>query len=139
MVPFFVYKFVLRVYSDCRCSRRCCFFPCSSANRSNQLHLFLPHSPLSLSLARARAHAHTHTHICSCSLDIFQVVKQRMQTGQFSSPPAAVRLIVAKEGFKGLYAVWKLISFQASFLRFNLKCQSHRFAMQSCLGKKRRL
>ncbi|XP_028799944.1 S-adenosylmethionine carrier 1, chloroplastic/mitochondrial-like isoform X2 [Neltuma alba] len=33
-----------------------------------------------------------------------EVVKQRMQTGQFSSAPAAVRLIVAKEGFKGLYA-----------------------------------
>ncbi|CAN1842435.1 S-adenosylmethionine carrier 1, chloroplastic/mitochondrial [Linum perenne] len=27
-----------------------------------------------------------------------------MQTGQFSSAPSAVRLIVAKEGFKGLYA-----------------------------------
>lgn len=34
-----------------------------------------------------------------------QVVKQRMQTGQFSSAPDAVRLIVAKEGFRGLYAV----------------------------------
>jgi hypothetical protein len=34
-----------------------------------------------------------------------QVVKQRMQTGQFRSAPDAVRLIVAKEGFKGLYAV----------------------------------
>lgn len=34
-----------------------------------------------------------------------QVVKQRMQTGQFKSAPDAVRLIVAKEGFKGLYAV----------------------------------
>ncbi|XP_022750165.1 S-adenosylmethionine carrier 1, chloroplastic/mitochondrial-like isoform X2 [Durio zibethinus] len=33
-----------------------------------------------------------------------EVVKQRMQTGQFSSATAAVRLIVAKEGFKGLYA-----------------------------------
>ena len=28
-----------------------------------------------------------------------------MQTGQFASAPDAVRLIVAKEGFKGLYAV----------------------------------
>lgn len=34
-----------------------------------------------------------------------QVVKQRMQTGQFKKAPDAVRLIVAKEGFKGLYAV----------------------------------
>ncbi|XP_031117031.1 S-adenosylmethionine carrier 1, chloroplastic/mitochondrial [Ipomoea triloba] len=33
-----------------------------------------------------------------------EVVKQRMQTGQFASPPDAVRLIVSKEGFKGLYA-----------------------------------
>jgi len=34
-----------------------------------------------------------------------EVVKQRMQTGQFKKAPDAVRLIVAKEGFKGLYAV----------------------------------
>jgi len=34
-----------------------------------------------------------------------QVVKQRMQTGQFTSAPDAVRLIVSKEGFKGFYAV----------------------------------
>ncbi|CAL1409078.1 unnamed protein product [Linum trigynum] len=33
-----------------------------------------------------------------------EVVKTRMQTGQFSSAPNAVRLIVSKEGFKGLYA-----------------------------------
>ncbi|KAJ6306786.1 hypothetical protein OIU78_021992 [Salix suchowensis] len=33
-----------------------------------------------------------------------EVVKQRMQTGQFASAPDAVRLIVSKEGFKGLYA-----------------------------------
>eukprot|EP00262_Sarcandra_glabra_P000469 TRINITY_DN10552_c0_g1_i1.p1 TRINITY_DN10552_c0_g1~~TRINITY_DN10552_c0_g1_i1.p1 ORF type:complete len:358 (-),score=58.25 TRINITY_DN10552_c0_g1_i1:152-1111(-) len=33
-----------------------------------------------------------------------EVVKQRMQTGQFASAPDAVRLIFAKEGFKGLYA-----------------------------------
>ncbi|MFS7975010.1 putative selenocysteine Se-methyltransferase [Helianthus anomalus] len=33
-----------------------------------------------------------------------QVVKQRMQTGHFASAPDAVRLIVAKEGFKGLFA-----------------------------------
>ncbi|KAK7268273.1 hypothetical protein RIF29_20969 [Crotalaria pallida] len=34
-----------------------------------------------------------------------EVVKQRMQTGQFRSAPAAVSLIIANEGFKGLYAV----------------------------------
>lgn len=33
-----------------------------------------------------------------------EVVKQRMQTGQFASAPNAVRLIVAKEGYRGLYA-----------------------------------
>eukprot|EP00261_Vitis_vinifera_P035347 XP_019076590.1 PREDICTED: S-adenosylmethionine carrier 1, chloroplastic/mitochondrial isoform X4 [Vitis vinifera] len=33
-----------------------------------------------------------------------EVVKQRMQTGQFASAPDAVRMIVSKEGFKGLYA-----------------------------------
>ncbi|XP_061345174.1 S-adenosylmethionine carrier 1, chloroplastic/mitochondrial-like [Gastrolobium bilobum] len=33
-----------------------------------------------------------------------EVIKQRMQTGQFGSAMAAVRLIVANEGFKGLYA-----------------------------------
>uniref|UniRef100_A0A0D9ZY29 Mitochondrial carrier protein n=2 Tax=Oryza TaxID=4527 RepID=A0A0D9ZY29_9ORYZ len=33
-----------------------------------------------------------------------EVVKQRMQTGQFRSAPDAVRLIVGKEGFRGLYA-----------------------------------
>ncbi|XP_078432227.1 S-adenosylmethionine carrier 1, chloroplastic/mitochondrial-like [Wolffia australiana] len=33
-----------------------------------------------------------------------EVVKQRMQTGQFTSAPEAVRLIVSREGFKGLYA-----------------------------------
>ncbi|KAK6160799.1 hypothetical protein DH2020_004180 [Rehmannia glutinosa] len=32
------------------------------------------------------------------------VIKQRIQTGQFVSAPDAVRLIVAKEGFRGLYA-----------------------------------
>ncbi|KAJ9553742.1 hypothetical protein OSB04_017787 [Centaurea solstitialis] len=33
-----------------------------------------------------------------------EVVKQRMQTRQFASAPDALRLIVSKEGFKGLYA-----------------------------------
>ncbi|KAG5525344.1 hypothetical protein RHGRI_031874 [Rhododendron griersonianum] len=33
-----------------------------------------------------------------------EVVKQRMQTGQFASAADAVRCIVFKEGFKGLYA-----------------------------------
>ncbi|KAI5654600.1 hypothetical protein M9H77_31787 [Catharanthus roseus] len=33
-----------------------------------------------------------------------EVVKQRIQMGQFTSAPEAVRCIVAKEGFKGLFA-----------------------------------
>ncbi|XP_031489128.1 S-adenosylmethionine carrier 1, chloroplastic/mitochondrial [Nymphaea colorata] len=33
-----------------------------------------------------------------------EVVKQRMQTGQFASAPNAVRLIIANEGVRGLYA-----------------------------------
>nr|AFK45388.1 unknown [Lotus japonicus] len=33
-----------------------------------------------------------------------EVVKQRMQTEQFKSAPAAVRLIIANEGFRGLFA-----------------------------------
>lgn len=48
-----------------------------------------------------------------------QVVKQRMQTGQFSSAPDAVRLIVAKEGFRGLYAVSR-----GSFSRIFQKLES---------------
>ncbi|GFP98552.1 S-adenosylmethionine carrier 1 chloroplastic/mitochondrial [Phtheirospermum japonicum] len=32
------------------------------------------------------------------------VIKQRIQIGQFGSAPEAVRLIVSKEGFRGLYA-----------------------------------
>jgi hypothetical protein len=36
-----------------------------------------------------------------------QVVKQRMQTGQFASAHGAVRQIVGAEGVRGLYAVWK--------------------------------
>ncbi|KAL6583191.1 S-adenosylmethionine carrier 1, chloroplastic/mitochondrial [Orobanche minor] len=40
----------------------------------------------------------------SCIRVPTEVVKQRMQTGQFASAPDALRLIVSKEGFKGLYA-----------------------------------
>ncbi|CAA0815298.1 S-adenosylmethionine carrier 1-chloroplastic/mitochondrial [Striga hermonthica] len=40
----------------------------------------------------------------SCIRVPTEVVKQRMQTGQFASAPDAVRLIVSKEGFRGLYA-----------------------------------
>jgi len=34
-----------------------------------------------------------------------KVIKQRMQTGQFTSASSAVRFIASKEGFKGFYAV----------------------------------
>ncbi|QCD84767.1 solute carrier family 25 [Vigna unguiculata] len=33
-----------------------------------------------------------------------KVIKQRMQTGQFTSASSAVRFIASKEGFKGFYA-----------------------------------
>ncbi|XP_015886856.3 S-adenosylmethionine carrier 1, chloroplastic/mitochondrial isoform X1 [Ziziphus jujuba] len=36
-----------------------------------------------------------------------EVVKQRMQTGQFTSAPDAVRLIASREGFRGLYAGYR--------------------------------
>ncbi|PIN02842.1 Mitochondrial carrier protein PET8 [Handroanthus impetiginosus] len=37
-------------------------------------------------------------------VNVHQVIKQRIQIGQFVSAPEAVRLIVAKEGLRGLYA-----------------------------------
>ncbi|OAY68897.1 S-adenosylmethionine carrier 1, chloroplastic/mitochondrial [Ananas comosus] len=57
------------------------------------------------------------------------VVKQRMQTGQFSSAPDAVRLILAKEGFKGLYAGY------SSFLLRDLPFD----AIQFCLYEQLRI
>uniref|UniRef100_A0A7C9EBW8 Mitochondrial carrier protein n=1 Tax=Opuntia streptacantha TaxID=393608 RepID=A0A7C9EBW8_OPUST len=33
-----------------------------------------------------------------------EVVKQRMQTGQFATAPNAVHMIISREGFRGLYA-----------------------------------
>ncbi|OAY70640.1 S-adenosylmethionine carrier 1, chloroplastic/mitochondrial [Ananas comosus] len=58
-----------------------------------------------------------------------EVVKQRMQTGQFSSAPDAVRLILAKEGFKGLYAGY------SSFLLRDLPFD----AIQFCLYEQLRI
>ncbi|KMT08630.1 hypothetical protein BVRB_6g139070 [Beta vulgaris subsp. vulgaris] len=58
-----------------------------------------------------------------------EVVKQRMQTGQFTSAPDAVRLIVSKEGFKGLYAGYR------SFLLRDLPFD----AIQFCLYEQIRL
>ena len=46
---------------------------------------------------------------------MLQVVKQRIQTGQFTSAPNVVRTIFAKEGFKGLYTVWRFIIFKIFF------------------------
>ncbi|XP_016510593.1 S-adenosylmethionine carrier 1, chloroplastic/mitochondrial isoform X1 [Nicotiana tabacum] len=58
-----------------------------------------------------------------------EVVKQRMQTGQFASAPDAVRLIVAKEGFRGLYAGY------GSFLLRDLPFD----AIQFCLYEQLRM
>lgn len=77
---------------------------------------------IAASLVRVPTEVCNH-YIFTCSIQLvlccaqilshcIQVVKQRMQTGQFKSAPNAVRLIVAKQGFKGLYAVcifWHLI------------------------------
>ncbi|KAF3440483.1 hypothetical protein FNV43_RR18767 [Rhamnella rubrinervis] len=58
-----------------------------------------------------------------------EVVKQRMQTGQFTSAPNAVRLIAANEGFKGLYAGY------GSFLLRDLPFD----AIQFCLYEQLRI
>lgn len=58
-----------------------------------------------------------------------EVVKQRMQTRQFASAPDAVRLIVSKEGFKGLYAGY------GSFLLRDLPFD----AIQFCLYEQLRI
>ncbi|KAF6146369.1 hypothetical protein GIB67_020463, partial [Kingdonia uniflora] len=58
-----------------------------------------------------------------------EVVKQRMQTGQFASAPDAVRLIISKEGFKGFYAGY------GSFLLRDLPFD----ALQFCLYEQIRL
>lgn len=58
-----------------------------------------------------------------------EVVKQRMQTGQFASAPNAVRLIVSSEGFKGLYAGY------GSFLLRDLPFD----AMQFCIYEQLRI
>lgn len=58
-----------------------------------------------------------------------EVIKQRMQTGQFASAPDAVRLIVSKEGYKGLYAGYR------SFLLRDLPFD----AIQFCLYEQLRL
>ncbi|KAK1371626.1 S-adenosylmethionine carrier 1, chloroplastic/mitochondrial [Heracleum sosnowskyi] len=58
-----------------------------------------------------------------------EVVKQRMQTGQFASAHNAVHLIVANEGFKGLYAGY------GSFLLRDLPFD----AMQFCIYEQLRI
>lgn len=58
-----------------------------------------------------------------------EVVKQRMQTGHFASAPDAVRLIVAKEGLKGLFAGY------SSFLLRDLPFD----ALQFCLYEQLRI
>lgn len=58
-----------------------------------------------------------------------EVIKQRIQTAQFASAPEAVRLIVAKEGFGGLYAGY------GSFLLRDLPFD----AMQFCIYEQLRI
>ncbi|KAF7128953.1 hypothetical protein RHSIM_Rhsim10G0148000 [Rhododendron simsii] len=58
-----------------------------------------------------------------------EVVKQRMQTRQFASAPDAVRLILSREGFKGLYAGYR------SFLLCDLPFD----AIQFCLYEQLRI
>lgn len=58
-----------------------------------------------------------------------EVVKQRMQTRQFASAPDAVRLILSREGFKGLYAGY------GSFLLRDLPFD----AIQFCLYEQLRI
>lgn len=58
-----------------------------------------------------------------------EVVKQRMQTGQFTSAPDAVRLIASKQGFKGFYAGY------GSFLLRDLPFD----AIQFCLYEQLRI
>ncbi|CAN7033747.1 unnamed protein product [Brassica rapa subsp. trilocularis] len=62
-----------------------------------------------------------------------EVVKQRMQTGQFASAPNAVRVIASQEGFKGLYAGYR------SFLLRDLPFDAIQFCIyeQLCLGYKK--
>ncbi|KAL1569572.1 S-adenosylmethionine carrier 1, chloroplastic/mitochondrial [Salvia divinorum] len=58
-----------------------------------------------------------------------EVVKQRTQTGQFNSAPNAIRMIVAKESFKGLYVGY------GSFLLRDLPFD----AIQFCIYEQLRL
>ncbi|CAD6225997.1 unnamed protein product [Miscanthus lutarioriparius] len=58
-----------------------------------------------------------------------EVVKQRMQMSQFKTAPDAVRLIVAKEGIKGLYAGY------GSFLLRDLPFE----AIQFCIYEQLRI
>ncbi|XP_047329144.1 S-adenosylmethionine carrier 1, chloroplastic/mitochondrial-like [Impatiens glandulifera] len=58
-----------------------------------------------------------------------EVVKQRMQTRQYASAPEAVRLILSKEGFKGLYSGY------GSFLLRDLPFD----AMQFCIYEQLRI
>ncbi|CAD5330398.1 unnamed protein product [Arabidopsis thaliana] len=64
---------------------------------------------------------------------LIRVVKQRMQTGQFTSAPSAVRMIASKEGFRGLYAGYR------SFLLRDLPFDAIQFCIyeQLCLGYKK--
>ncbi|KAL3654986.1 hypothetical protein CASFOL_000772 [Castilleja foliolosa] len=63
---------------------------------------------------------------------IVQVIKQRIQIGHFASAPDAVRLIVSKEGFRGLYAGY------GSFLLRDLPFDAIQFCIYEQLRAARR-
>ena len=92
---------VVESHVDCRGYRRnCCFtYSCSNWGRYVFSYIFILRTDLIVP-----------PHFILVFLTT-QVVKQRMQTGQFTSASHAVRLITSKEGFKGLYAVWDALTF----------------------------
>lgn len=116
-----ILMWVSSFYVDCRCPGRHCSFFHSCPHRGRCLNLsFYYSAPFSFSFQASVSGFSTYL-TCfmslvylmllpvSCLVFMLQVVKQRMQTGQFTSAPNAVRMIVSKEGFKGLYAVWYLL------------------------------
>lgn len=75
---------------DCRSNWRGCFFS-HSCSHGGQFYSFCPW--------------HFNVIIIWIKIHSIQVVKQRMQMSQYKTAPDAVRLILAQEGIKGLYAV----------------------------------
>lgn len=76
---------------------------------------------------RGGTYFHVQNGISSDKNNLHQVIKQRIQTGQFASAPEAVRVIVAKEGFRGLFAV-----FVTTYIVKNLSTVLFSRKMSSC-------